>query len=76
MFSGRKHVDESLQSSVVEKFVACEAGISGCVGLVKCCFVLCVWCLRRNPVTSRRIDTGWSASCRVFTAKSGYIGAD
>lgn len=40
------------------------------------CFVLCVWRLRWNLVTSRGIDTGWSASCRVFTAKSGYIGAD
>ena len=34
VFSGRKHVDESLQSCVVEKFVACKAGISGGVGLV------------------------------------------
>ena len=35
MFSCRKHVDESLQSSVVEKFVACEAGISGGIALFR-----------------------------------------
>ena len=29
MFSGRKHVDESLQSCVVEKFVACKADLLG-----------------------------------------------
>lgn len=29
VFSGRKHVDESLQSSVVEKFVACKADLLG-----------------------------------------------
>ena len=32
VFSGRKHVDESLQSSVVEKFVACEAGLLAVFG--------------------------------------------
>lgn len=34
-FSGRKHVDESLQSCIVEKFVACEAGISGGIALFR-----------------------------------------
>ena len=32
MLSCRKHVDESLQSSVVEKFVACEAGLLAVFG--------------------------------------------
>jgi len=32
VFSGRKHVDESLQSSVVEKFVAREAGLWVLIG--------------------------------------------
>ena len=35
MLSCRKHVDESLQSGVVEKFVACKAGISGGIALFR-----------------------------------------
>ena len=42
VFSGRKHVDESLQSSVVEKFVACKADLLGGVRAVSCCFLVCV----------------------------------
>ena len=42
VFSGRKHVDELLQSSVVEKFVACEAGFLAVFGRFRLFRALCV----------------------------------
>ena len=76
MFSCRKDVDESLQSSVVEKFVACKAdllgGVPGGIALFRgSCVVLTV-----KFGDLERICTGWSGLCRVFTAKSGVVRSD
>ena len=42
MLSCRKHVDESLQSGVVEKFVACKAGFLAVFGRFRLFRALCV----------------------------------
>ena len=47
-----------------------------CSGGIALFRALCVVSTAESGDFEGGIDTGWGASCRVFTAKSGYIGAD
>ena len=67
-------MDESLKSCVVDKFVACAAGLSGGVRTVECFFAVRTGFSQRNPVSSDRIDTGRRDWHRLEDGNRGFWG--